>query len=65
MEDFYCEICNAPMELIKKVDAKDRLKQSSRGRAQCRIRRFECSVCDYTNTVYADGKRDLNNYTDK
>lgn len=49
--EFYCDICNAPMKLIKKVGTKESGKSY-------RQRWFGCTVCDYQKKIYADGFRD-------
>ena len=48
---FLCDICNAPMELIKTVG----IKQSGK---HYRQRWFKCPIDSYIKKVYADGKRD-------
>ena len=44
-----CMSCNQPMRLLKKI------KRNSYW-----IRRFYCDICDITETIYADGERDIN-----
>jgi hypothetical protein len=50
--EFYCDICNAPMEL------KEKLANHKKGAKEYRRRRFKCSVCDYEKTIFADGALD-------
>lgn len=49
--EFYCDICHAPMVLMKTVGT----KQSGRS---YRKRRFGCTVCDYTKLIHAEGMFD-------
>ena len=51
MKSFTCDICNAPMELIKTIGT----KQSGK---HYRQRWFKCPIDGYIKKVYADGKRD-------
>ena len=48
--EFYCDICNAPMELTKTISTKESGKPY-------RQRWFKCVVCDYEKKIYADGRR--------
>ena len=52
MAEFYCDICNAPMELIKKL-ATYKAKTSL-----CRRRKFACTICDYETVIFGDGTKD-------
>lgn len=52
-KDFLCSICTAPMEMVSKKYSRKR-----RSNEKYRIRRFKCTVCDFEETVYADGQRD-------
>ena len=45
---FTCDICNAPMKFIERVESKK----------DYRIRRFACMICDYKKTVFAAGTID-------
>lgn len=49
---FYCDVCNAPMIMVKKLSNYTKIRQIFRRR------RFKCSVCDYEKVIYADGFRD-------
>lgn len=47
-----CQSCGQEMTLSKKV--------THHGvRSKYRIRRFVCTICDITETIYADGDNDL------
>ena len=50
--EFYCDICNAPLELEK------RLNNVRTHRGIFRRRRFRCTVCDYKKVIYAGGSGD-------
>ena len=52
MDNFYCDICNAPMELEK------RLSNVRKRGSVYRRRRFKCTVCDYQKVIYAGGSGD-------
>jgi len=52
MEYFYCDICNAPMELESKLPS-----YRNHG-SNHRRRRFKCTVCDYQKVIYAGGSKD-------
>ena len=47
-DEFFCDICGAPMELEK-------LGKSASGN---RIRRFACTICDFKKTIFANGDMD-------
>jgi transposase-like protein len=51
-DDFYCDICNAPMKLERKLSS-----YKNHG-SNHRRRRFKCTVCDYTKVIYAGGEMD-------
>ena len=51
-ETFYCDICNAPMKLEKKLSTY-RTHEGKRRR-----RRFKCTVCDFQKVIYAGGEMD-------
>ena len=49
---FYCDICNAPMELKKNMG-------TYKARTSlCRRRKFACPVCDYEVVIYGNGSKD-------
>lgn len=50
-----CLMCNGKMVLNKSFP-KHKGKQNS-----YRVRRFQCSLCDYSELITADGSGDLNN----
>lgn len=50
--EFYCDICNAPMVLEKK------LSSYKRHGINHRRRRFKCTVCDFKKVIYAGGEND-------
>lgn len=54
-EKFFCEICGAPMKLLKKLSSVRKLGKT------VRRRRFGCTVCDFTEVIYGDGSGDLKN----
>jgi len=49
---FYCEICHAPMVLVKK------LSTVKRKNTMYRRRRYKCTVCDFQEMICGDGSRD-------
>ena len=50
--EFYCDICNAPMKLVK------RLSNAHTKTGICRRRKFKCMVCDYEKVIYSSGSGD-------
>ncbi len=48
-----CQQCGQEMTLQKQG------KTTIKGIYKCRIRRFYCECCDITETIYADGYRDV------
>lgn len=44
-----CLICNSPMKLSKKFESR------SGKQGVYRVRRFNCTVCDYSELITADG----------
>lgn len=52
MENFTCEICGAPMKLEKKLSTVKKVC------TMYRRRRFHCTVCDFSETIYGDGSGD-------
>lgn len=52
MKTLHCDSCHQPMKLVKKG-------RTTRTKNKSRIRRFHCDLCDITQTIYADGERDL------
>lgn len=48
-----CQCCGQEMVIQKQSTAQ--LKKGGK----CRVRRFYCELCDITETVYADGYRDM------
>jgi transposase-like protein len=50
--EFYCEICNAPMVLVKKLSTVKRVN------TMYRRRKFKCTVCDFEEMICGDGTRD-------
>ena len=44
-----CSICHIEMKFKERIQSKK----------QYRIRRFECPICGNIETIFADGKRDL------
>lgn len=50
--EFYCDICNAPMVLEKKLNTY-RTHEGKRRR-----RRFKCTICDFQKVIYASGEMD-------
>ena len=52
MDKFYCDICNAPMKMVKKLTTyKTRT-------SLCRRRKYICTVCDYSVVIYGNGVKD-------
>lgn len=49
-----CDSCGSEMKLDKTGHVK------TKDRHNCRVRRFYCSICDITKTIYADGMMDDN-----
>jgi len=47
-----CQQCGQEMSLQKQGTV-------SVKRGNCRVRRFYCDLCDITETIYADGFRDV------
>jgi hypothetical protein len=47
-----CLICNQPMKMVKKMASHVGLSNTYRRR------RFQCTVCDYSELVIADGYKD-------
>jgi transcription initiation factor IIE alpha subunit len=52
--EFTCAICGAPMKL------KEKLPTITKPTVQYRRRKFKCSVCDFEEVIYANGKVDKN-----
>lgn len=50
-EQFECDICGAPMKLIRFVGTKESGKSY-------RQRWFKCEICDYQKKIHANGERD-------
>jgi hypothetical protein len=50
-EEFFCDICTAPMKCVKTIGTKESGKSY-------RQRRFACTCCDYTKMVFACGVYD-------
>jgi hypothetical protein len=50
--EFYCDICNAPMILERRMSS-----YKSHG-SNHRRRKFKCTVCDYQKVIYAGGDKD-------
>lgn len=50
-EEHFCDMCTAPMKLVKTVGAKKSCRPY-------RKRRYACTCCDYTKLIFADGFRD-------
>ena len=48
-----CQCCGQEMVMQKQTTAS--LKKGGK----CRVRRFYCELCDITETLYADGWRDV------
>lgn len=46
--EFYCDICNAPMELTRKIGT----KESGRNYRQ---RWFKCTICDFEKKINGGG----------
>jgi hypothetical protein len=49
-----CLICNSPMKLTVTFG----LKKSKTGGNKYRLRRFNCTVCDYSEMIAGDGTQD-------
>ena len=55
MTKFFCDICTAPMKQVSKSTVKGK-------RGNMRKRRFQCTICDFQKTIYADGGLDVDRY---
>ena len=58
-EQFFCDICGAPMILEK------RLSNAKTKTGICRRRRFKCSVCDYKKVIFASGSGDEKSWPER
>lgn len=49
MKDRTCLMCNQPMKLSKKFESR------TGKQGVYRVRRFNCTICDYSELITADG----------
>lgn len=47
-DHFTCDICGNPMRLIK----------TTKNKRRTRVRRYVCTICGYSKTIFGNGYRD-------